>query len=291
MNFNGTDPSGPDSPNPIPYIDTAYFDFGYGDEANGERIIDAQFWTTAVYVGTVFGGRTAVFGLNLADGRIKGYPSDGPNYKLNYVYFVRGDTTYGINDFVDNGDSTITDNATGLMWTKNDRGDGSTTGPRSGMTWVQALAYVEQKNAENYLGYNDWRLPNAKELHSIVDYSRGPDSTNSAAIDPIFNVTQITNEAGQVDYPWYWTSTTHISANGLGASAVYICFGRGLGYMFGEWLDVHGAGCQRSDKKDGNFSGYSYVSDGYYFAQAPQGDASRQYDYVRLVRDVTRGQD
>ncbi len=286
MNFSGTDPSGPDPSGAIPFIDTAYFDFAYGDEAAGERIIDAQFWSTNVYVGTVFGGQEAAFGLNIADGRIKGYPTGAPVFKVNYVYFVHGNTAYGINDLVDNGDGTITDSATGLMWSQDDSGDGISTGPRSGMTWVDALAWVVQKNNESYLGYNDWRLPNAKEMQSIVDYSRAPDATGSAAIDPVFNITEISNEAGQIDYPWFWTGTTHIRSNGSGPNAAYICFGRGMGYMMSSWLDVHGAGCQRSDGKDGDFTGYNYVSDGYYFGMAPQGDASRQYNYVRLVRDA-----
>jgi len=54
------------------------------------------------------------------------------------------------------------------------------------------------------------------------------------------------------------------------------------------WVDIHGAGCQRSDRKDGDFTGYTYVYDGYYFGDAPQGDASRMYNYVRLVRDAAR---
>ena len=36
---------------------------------------------------------------------------------------------------------------------------------------------------EKYLGYNDWKLPNAKEMHSILDYTRSPQATNSAAIN------------------------------------------------------------------------------------------------------------
>jgi len=60
---------------------------------------------------------------------------------------VRGNSSYGVNDFVDNGDGSITDRATGLMWTKDDSG--------IGMTWKEALAWVQQKNAENYLGYSD----------------------------------------------------------------------------------------------------------------------------------------
>lgn len=66
---------------------------------------------------------------------------------------------YGENDLTDNGDGTITDSATDLMWSQEDSG--------SGLNWDEALAWVEEKNAENYLGYSDWRQPNAKELQSI----------------------------------------------------------------------------------------------------------------------------
>jgi hypothetical protein len=272
MDFRGADPSGPDTSGLIPFIDTNYFDFAYGDEAAGERVIDAQFWSSNAYLGTVFGNQTCTFGLNLADGRIKCYPSgtSGPSAKLNYVYFVRGNTSYGINDFTDNGDGTITDNATGLMWSQDDSG--------TGMNWADALAWVDQKNAENYLGYSDWRLPNAKEMQSIVDYARAPDATNSAAIAPMFNITQITNEGGEVDYPWFWTGTTHLKSNGSGFAGVYISFGRALGYMHNTWLDVHGAGAQRSDPKSGDPADYPT-------GHGPQGDAIRIYNYVRLVRN------
>jgi hypothetical protein len=286
MDFRGTDPTSNDPSGLTPFIDTTYFAFAYGDTAAGERIIDAQFWSSNAYVGNVFSNQAAAFGLNLADGRIKGYPTGGPISKTNYVYFVRGNTDYGVNDFTDNGDGTVTDNATGLMWSRDDSGDGVNTGPRSGMTWEDALAWVQQKNAENYLGHDDWRLPNAKEMQSILDYNRAPDATNSAAIAPVFNVTQITNEDGEVDYPWFWTGTTHARSNGSGSAGVYICFGRAMGYMNGSWMDVHGAGAQRSDQKGGDFTGYTYVPDGYYFAQSPQGDAVRIYNYVRLVRDA-----
>lgn len=291
MDFRGTDPTGSGTTGLIPFIDTTYFDFAYGDTAAGERNIDAQFWSSNAYVGNVFGHQSAAFGLNLADGRIKGYPSgaSGPITKLNYVYFVRGNTGYGINDFTANGGGTVTDLATGLMWSQDDSGDGVSPGSRSGMTWEEALAWVQQKNAENYLGYNDWRLPNAKELQSILDYDRAPEATNSAAIDPVFNITQITNEAGEVDYPWFWTSTTHARSDGVGRAAVYLSFGRAMGYMNNEWLDVHGAGAQRSDRKDGDFTGYIYEPDGYYLPQSPQGDAVRIYNYVRLVRDAETG--
>jgi len=272
MNFTGKDPSGftgTDTSSLTPFIDTTYFNFGFGDTSAGERIIDAQYASSNLYVGDT----TMLFGVNFADSRIKGYGltlfgSD----KTFYVQYVSG-SDYGTNDFTDNGDSTITDKATGLMWTKGD----SVTG----MNWEEALAWAQTKNTEMYLGHNDWRLPNAKELQGIVDYTRSPDTTSSAAIDPLFTSTSITNEAGQQDYPFYWTSTTHeaIGDTNTGSYAVYIAFGRAMGYMDGAWQDVHGAGAQRSDPKAGDPADYPT-------GNGPQGDAIRIYNYVRLVRDV-----
>jgi len=252
----------------IPFINTMYFDIGYGDLSAGDRLIDAQVATSTIYGSTTMGGARTMFGVNFVDGRIKGYPADAPIKKY-YVLYVRDNTEYGINQFEDNGDGTITDNATGLMWMKDDNG--------TGVNWENALSYTEDFE---YAGYTDWRLPNAKELQSIVDYTRSPAITNSAAIDTMFNCTQITNEAGAADYPCYWTSTTFSSqTTSDGKAAVYISFGRAMGYMavHGGWVDVHGAGAQRSDPKTGDPSQYPY-------GHGPQGDAIRIYNYVRLVR-------
>jgi hypothetical protein len=276
IGFNGTDPSGAignDTSSLTPYINTMYFDFAYGDTDAGERLIDAQYASSTIYVSNTGGdGGDTMFGVNFADGRIKGYGLSLFGFdKTFYVICVRADTEYGKNRLMDNGDGTVTDQATGLMWTQNDSGQG--------LNWQAALAWAQSQNSANYLGYNDWRLPDAKELQSIVDYARAPDTTGSAAIDPLFACTSIINEAGETDYPYYWTSTTHAAANGMGASAVYIAFGRALGFMFGEWVDVHGAGAQRSDPKSGDPSFYPT-------GRGPQGDAVRIYNYVRLVRDA-----
>lgn len=267
--FSGVDPSGyegTDTDGLIPFIDTDYFDFAYGDTDAGERIIDAQFASTSMYV-----DGELLFGVNFADGRIKGYGLQmpfGPGEKTFFVMYVRGNLTYGINNFSDNGDSTITDNATGLMWMQYDS--------KSSMNWKDALIYAE--NFE-YAGYSDWRLPDVKELQSIVDYSSSPGTTNSAAIDPMFNSTKILNEAGQEDYGFYWSSTTHSNwSNISGGFASYVCFGRAMGYMNG-WEDVHGAGAQRSDPKVGDPSEYPT-------GHGPQGDAIRIFNFVRLVRDL-----
>jgi hypothetical protein len=274
IDFRGVDPSGPpgaDTPNLRPFIDTRYFEFVYGQASFGERVIDSQYASSTVYVDKTWRGFEKIFGVNFADGRIKGYDRTMPGggEKAFYVLCVRGNKNYGLNKFKDNGDRTITDEATGLMWSQEDNG--------KGLNWQQALAWAQAKNRENYLGHNDWRLPNAKELQSIVDYTRSPDTTQSAASDPVFTDTRITNEAGQEDYPCYWTGTTH--GESLGRAAIYVSFGRSLGFMGGAWRDVHGAGSQRSDPKAGDPANFPQ-------GRGPQGDAIRIYNFVRLVRNV-----
>ena len=276
--FSGVDASNvsSSSANLTPFIDTDYFNFKYGDESGGARVIDSQWATSTVYNVPLMNNQTCFFGVNFADGRIKCYPTNPNGGNGGYfALYVRGDSSYGVNDFVDNGNGTITDNATGLTWMQNDSGNG--------LLWGDAMAYCE---ALTLAGSDDWRLPNAKELQSIVDYSRSPDGTNSAAIDPLFNATPITNEAGEADYATYWTSTTHAAYPDRVTNAVSIAFGRALGNMdnYGGWVDIHGAGAQRSDPKAG-ISAQEAAN-----GRGPQGDAVRSDNAVRCVRDdITQG--
>lgn len=254
------------------FINTNYFDQPLGDINIGEREIDAQTWSATEYVGKTMNADATVFGVNFVDGRIKGYPKFKPgNGVANAMYFrmVRKNTAYGINNFVDNGDGTISDVATGLMWQRADDGNDR--------NWKEALSYAESLEFGNHM---DWRLPNAKELQSIVDYSRSPQTTNSPAIDPIFQTTEITDPEGNSGhYPFFWTGTTHLDGINPYAGAVYIAFGEGLGKMNDVLMDVHGAGCQRSDPKSGNVNDYPQFF-------GPQGDVRYVYNYVRCVRNI-----
>lgn len=271
MEFSGRDPGpGALTASNKPFIDTRYFLFAYGDVSRGERLIDAQYASSTLYGTPNRPERGKLFGVNFADGRIKGYDliMPGRPEKTFFLQCVRGNPAYGRNAFVDNGNATVTDRSTALMWAQSDSA--------TGMDWPAALRWVQSKNQENYLGYSDWRLPNAKELQSLVDYARSPDATGSAAIDALFRTTAITNEAGQADYPAFWSSTTHSNAH-FDNAAVYIAFGRALGYMQGTWRDVHGAGAQRSDPKVGNPAQFPQ-------GRGPQGDPIRILNFVRLVR-------
>jgi len=131
IDFRGSDSSGyegTETSGLIPFIDTNYFDFGYGDLSVGERLIDAQFASATKYVSTTMNGNETMFGVNFADGRIKGYPTDPmpgqTKGKGFYVLYVRGNSDYGVNDFSYNGDGTVSDSATGLMWAQDDSGAG-----------------------------------------------------------------------------------------------------------------------------------------------------------------------
>ena len=270
-----------------PYLDINYFVL-----ATGQITKDEQYWSSNEYVGvTVEGGEDAVFGVNHVTGHIKAYPGvQGPPPEQNenepspgmrnmnsdnnrdenrppdpfskQVRAVRGNV-YGTNEFVDNSDGTITDNATGLMWSQIDNTEG--------IDWENALSYAE--NSE-YAGFTDWRLPNVKELQSIVDYSYAPGASDPAldraAIDPLFTCTQIINEAGDDDYPYYWTSTSALfESGGAYYYAWYVAFGMAVN---AEGQDFHGAGAVRFDTK---------VEGG------PAGEGGeRYYNYVRLVRNV-----
>ena len=105
---------------------------------------------------------------------------------------------------MDNGDGTVTDHATGLMWAKADSGEV--------MDWDAALAYAENSTLG---GYGDWRLPNVKELQSIVDYTRSPSAADAANVGPAidthsFEITEL--PAGttnyETDYGYFWSSTS-----------------------------------------------------------------------------------
>jgi hypothetical protein len=259
----------------VPFIDINYFDFEYGSGIGDERVIDCQDWSGTEYVSTTQHNQSTVFGVNFADGRSKGYKKFLPptwtqkNDEL-YVRYVRGNNEYGINNFENNNDGTISDLATGLMWSEKDS--------KEGLNWKDALAWVQERNAENFLGHNDWRLPNIKELHSIVDYTRSPATTSSAAINTdYFKCSIIINEANQEDYPYFWSGT--VLVDGPTREGCYIPFGRAMAYMDGVWQDVHGAGSQKSDVMVGDPANFPR-------GHGPQGDAVRIYNYVRLVRDI-----
>ena len=103
--------------------------------------------------------------------------------------------------FTDNGDGTVTDSCTGLVW-QQEVGNGGV-----GMSWCDSLSYCA---GLELAGHDNWRLPNVKELQSIIDYERA-----GFAIDPIFEWSGATASAPRE----YWSSTTYTDNPG---SAWYV---------------------------------------------------------------------
>ena len=273
IKFNGYFGVGPSTS--TPFIDTDYFDYVY-DYEDTTRFFDCQDWTATPYAGLTMNGDTTIFGVNFADGRIKGYPKYQPPQSLGvktemYVRFVRGNPNYGVNNFIDNGDGTISDTKTGLMWQKAD--DGTLR------KWKDALGYADTLTLALH---NDWRLPNAKELQSIVDYTRAPLAMNTTKRGPSVdtNFFKLTKRSDG-EYNYYWTGTTMIEGPPLSkyVSAVYISFGRALGWIDSVKYDVHGAGAQRADYKKGDTTLYPY-------GHGPQGDVIRINNGVLCVRNA-----
>ncbi len=111
--------------------------------------------------------------------------------------------------FTDNGNQTVTDNMTGLVWSKDANTPGpSACGPRKAKTWQGALNYVKCLNTNNYLGHNDWRLPNVNELSSLL---------NAEQRSPYVWL----NAQGfsGVQESRYWTSSSLLLSNLNGSSA------------------------------------------------------------------------
>jgi hypothetical protein len=77
------------------------------------------------------------------------------------------------------GNGTVTDTRTGLMWKQCAEGlSGATceSGSAQSFTWADALDHAE---TSTFAGYTDWRLPNVKELSSLVEDCRGSPSINT----------------------------------------------------------------------------------------------------------------
>ena len=111
-----------------------------------------------------------------------------------------------------NGDGTVTDLNTGLMWEKKVEGSGClhcvndefyrwSTADGSGKSiWD----WLDDLNASNFAGHSDWRIPNVRELHSIVHYG-----FSSPALDPVFGPSAVA----------YWSSTTRGGVSGFNDAA------------------------------------------------------------------------
>ncbi len=104
------------------------------------------------------------------------------------------------NDFRDNGNGTITDSVTGLVWEK--------SGSPYSMPFSESQDYIDGLNKKKFAGYDDWRLPTLEELASLLENKK----VDGLYIDPLFDRKQ----------KWCWTADTRASG---GAWNVYFRYG------------------------------------------------------------------
>jgi photosystem II stability/assembly factor-like uncharacterized protein len=146
--------------------------------------------------------------------------------------------------YTDHEDGTATDKLTDLMWategnilaTRNPDFDQDYVVGDGSVNWTTALDYIAELNQENYLGYNDWRLPNIMELMSMLDL--GVPDTALSVNHPFTNLQQS-----------YWSSTTGYDKGIAFAITVF------------EW-EIH----SNSKYQPGQVMWYSKILSGDYYA-------------------------
>ncbi len=117
------------------------------------------------------------------------------------------------NHFTDNGNGTITDNLTQLIWQKV---------PNTNLlTWENAIAYSENLSLANA---TDWRLPNIKELQSLNDETKSNPSVNTTFFETIGtkNYWSSTSLPNQISESWYWNTQFGITTYALKTATNYV---------------------------------------------------------------------
>jgi len=120
----------------------------------------------------------------------------------------------------DNGDGTITDLKTGLIWKQcleGQSGSDCASGGVETFTWQQALQRAQTVNSSGgFAGFSDWRVPTIKELSSLVEHQ---------CVDPAINLTRFPNASNH----WLWSSS---AVAGSSNYAWDVFFGNG----YPDWL-------------------------------------------------------
>ena len=167
-----------------PSLDVTYFpDYSY----NGAN--EVYYWTSSVY----HDDPDQMWKVQMSFGIMEAIIV--PQVPPHKVRCVRG-ATEPESDYTDNGNGTVTDNVTGLMWEQK-TDDGGSRDKDTTVTWKDALAYCEGL----VLGsYSDWKLPTPKDLERIVD-----SSTSNPAVD--------TTYFPNTNNGFYWTGTTCVGCH------------------------------------------------------------------------------
>ena len=168
---------------------------GYNPAVNMDYFLNtlsSGYWSSTTNAGNTDNACCVGFDL--------GYDGDYNKSGSYYVRAVRGGQAGSLGHLVINGDGTVTDTVAGLMWQQVTEG--------ATLTWETAITRCETTTLG---GYDDWRLPNLRELRSIVDYGR-----YNPAINGDYFPDTLSSD--------YWSSTTNAYFTDY---ALYVSFGYG----------------------------------------------------------------
>ncbi len=141
--------------------------------------------------------------------------------------------------YTDNGDGTITDNSTGLMWEKKTQ-DGSIHSAWHTYSWSGASfgttntmdgsitsTFLAELNGDGFAGHSDWRIPNRFELESLLNLQKLNPAVDSAFdTNCVASCTVTTCSCTQTAaVAGYWSSTTLGSGPFVAAWAVEFNYG------------------------------------------------------------------
>lgn len=192
------------------------FEFAwYADMYDGDVYVDAK--TVSHFVWPVR-GKTAVLPMTnqsrcydsigdwidcsdfgqTQDALFGAYPPE-TSTEIGEIHVDPSSVAWPVPRFTDNGNGTVTDNLTGLLWPRNANLTGNAT------SWQEALDFITTMNNTNTYGRSDWRLPNINELESLIN-----DNTVDARRTSTWLNTEGFENVQEYDY---WTSTTDAMTN------------------------------------------------------------------------------
>jgi len=133
-----------------------------------------------------------------------------------------GDTRAGATlSYTDNGDGTITDNNTKLVWEKKSA-DGGIHDVNAGYPWADAFAvHIDALNTASFAGHSDWRLPNVRELQSIVNYENFNPSVSSEFNNNCTSGAPTVLTGSCTTASQYWASSTSARAPAFGWAVIF----------------------------------------------------------------------
>lgn len=108
------------------------------------------------------------------------------------------------NDFIDHGNGAVTHATTGLMWKKCAEGqtlslqNGNCTGIPDYYDWQSVLKHAAAVNAKSYAGYKDWRVPNVRELISLIE---------EKCYEPAINLKIFRGAPSE----WFWSASWYVN--------------------------------------------------------------------------------